>query len=144
MLIVGQVAGGYLGDRMSKRVLLIAAMIGHSTGLLVLAYATSTVHLVMFTILHGLAWGVRVPLLTALRADYFGRTAFATILGFNHVVTMVAMTGAPLFAGWLADLQDGYTMAFTILAVMAGLGSVFFLAARKPVRPGAKVTSISD
>lgn len=133
MTVAGQIAGGYVADRVNKRALLVACMLGHASGLLFLAYATTVVHLVMFGTLHGLAWGIRGPTIQSLRADFFGRGSFGTILGFSSLVIMMGMMVAPIFAGWLADLRGDYRLAFTILALLTALGSVFFLFARKPV-----------
>jgi MFS family permease len=135
MTIVGQLGGGFVGDKVNKKALLVACMLGHTAGLLSLAYATSPLHLVLYAVLHGLAWGARGPLMQSLRADYFGRSSFATIMGFSSVIVTIAMIIAPIFAGWLADVQGGsYTMPFTILAILTGLGSLFFYFANKPVR----------
>ena len=131
--VTGQLLGGYVADKMSKRILLVACLLGHMAGLLVLAYATNLAALFLYATLHGLSWGVRGPTQQSLRADYFGRASFATILGFSSLVMMIAMMVAPIFAGWLADLQGDYRMAFTILAVLTGFGSVFFMFARKPI-----------
>lgn len=139
MMIVGQFMGGFLGDKMSKRVLLVGCMMGHSTGLLMLAYATSTLHLVAFAALHGMAWGARGPNMQSLRAEFFGRSSFATIMGFSSIITMMGMMVSPIFSGWLADIQGGsYTMAFTILAVLTGAGSLFFWFAKKPEPPSRR------
>ena len=40
-LLVGQVAGGYLGDRFNKRLICTFCMIGHGVALLLIAYAAS-------------------------------------------------------------------------------------------------------
>ncbi len=72
----GQIVGGYLGDRFNKRWLCIACMVVHALALLELAYATEVSEVILFAIMHGLAWGVRGPLMVAIRADYFGPSAF--------------------------------------------------------------------
>ncbi|MFH1141218.1 MAG: hypothetical protein V1724_06070, partial [Chloroflexota bacterium] len=48
--------------------------------------------------------------------------------------TTAASVSAPIFAGWLADLLGDYRLAFTILAVLAGFGSLLFAFASKPAR----------
>ena len=132
MSIVGRLSGGFLADRINKRALLAACMLGHTAGLLSLAYATNLVHLIMYGTFHGLAWGARAPTQQSIRADYFGRTSFATIVGFSSVVITVTSITAPIFAGWLADIRGNYRLPFTILALLTGLGSIFFLFARRP------------
>jgi MFS family permease len=132
---VGQIGGGVLGDRMNKRVLASGAMVGHMVGLLLLAYATSAWMIWLFVPFHGLAWGVRGPLMQALRADYFGSTSFAQIMGLSSMIVMVGMMGGPLVAGILADQTGSYRIGFTVLALLAGLGMVFFILAAPPTAP---------
>ena len=130
--ITGQLAGGYLGDRINKRLVIFATMWMHAAAMLVFAYAESMVGAVVFTVLHGTAWGVRGTLLSTIRADYFGRRSFATISGYSSLVAMLGMTAGPLFSGAMFDLIGDYRSAFLILAGMAALGSVAALLAHKP------------
>ena len=133
--IVGQLGGGFLGDRFSKRMLAAIAMLVHCAGLLILAYATSLALVYVFAVLHGTAWGVRGPMMTTIRADYFGRASFATIMGFSSLIVMVGMTSGPLFAGFMADMFDGYKVPFVVIAVLTGIGSLFFAIAAPPRLP---------
>ena len=48
---------------------------------------------------------------------------------------MVGMTSGPLFTGFMADLFDGYRVGFIIIAVITGIGSLFFVLAREPNAP---------
>ena len=130
--IIGQTVGGYLGDKIDKRLFLVFTMLGHSSGLLVLTFATNDFHVVMFCLLHGLAWGSRGPSMQSLRADYFGRRSFATIMGFSSILNALAMAIAPISAGVLADHYGDYTNAFVSLAIMTGCGSLFFALLKPP------------
>lgn len=132
---VGQLGGGVLGDRVNKRLLASLAMIGHMIGLLLLTYATSRWMIWLFVPFHGLAWGVRGPLMQALRADYFGSTSFAKIMGLSSVIVMLGMMGGPLVAGILADRTGSYRTGFTVLALLAGAGMIFFVLATPPGSP---------
>jgi MFS family permease len=129
------VGGGWAGDRFSKRALVVVCMGMHAIALLLLAFATGLGMVVAFGVLHGVAWGVRGPLMAAIRADYFGSAAFGTISGFSSLIVMLGMMGGPLVAGILADRTGSYRVGFVILAGLAALGSVFFLLARRPGRP---------
>ena len=133
--ILGQLSGGFLGDRFNKRLLAAVAMLVHAVALLILAYATTFVPVLIFAVLHGTAWGVRGPMMTTIRADYFGRASFATIMGFSSLIVMVGMTVGPLFAGFMADIFDGYRIGFIIIAGITGVGSLFFVWAREPKLP---------
>jgi MFS family permease len=135
MQAVGQVSGGWLGDRFSKRRIAAACMLGHAVGLVVLALATAFWMVLAFAVLHGLAWGMRGPLMAAIRADYFGSASFGMISGISSMVLMLGMMGGPLVAGILADRTGSYVPGFAVLAGLAALGSIFFLLARRPHLP---------
>jgi MFS family permease len=133
--IVGQVGGASLGDFVSKRLLVIACMGMHAVGLLLVAYINTTWAVVAFCALHGIAWGTRGPLMQAMRADYFGRTSFGTIMGFSSLIVMIGTTAGPLIAGFLYDRTGSYELAFTIIAAIAAAGSVFFMLSWRPKPP---------
>ncbi|MCZ6788540.1 MAG: MFS transporter, partial [Chloroflexi bacterium] len=133
--IVGQLGGGLLGDRVSKRAVAAGCMLLHSAAMIILAYATSIVPVFIFAVMHGLAWGTRGPMMTTIRADYFGRTHFASIMGFSSLIVMLGMIGGPLFAGFMADIADGYTTGFVVIAFLTATGSIFFLLSTKPTQP---------
>lgn len=141
--LLGMIAGGYLGDRWNKRLLASSAMVGHMVGLLILAYASSRLMVWLFVPLHGLAWGVRGPLMQALRADYFGSTHFGQIMGFSSFIIGFGMVGGPLIAGILADTTGSYRTGFVILACMAGAGLFFFVMATPPGAP-ASLSALSQ
>ncbi len=139
--IGGVVIGWLIGDRYDKRLIAGGCMLGHMAGLLLLTYAgtaavpASTSMVLAFAVLHGAAWGLRGPFMQALRADYFGRSAIGMILGLSVMIIVVGQVGGPMVAGILADATGNYRAGFTILALLAGVGSLFFFFARKPERP---------
>jgi MFS family permease len=131
--VAGQLTGGWAGDRGNKRLIAAGCMLAHAVALALLAWATAFWMVVVFAVLHGVAWGMRGPLMGALRADYFGSAAFGTISGFSSTIVMFGMMGGPLIAGVLADRTGSYRLGFTVLAALAALGSVFFALATRPV-----------
>lgn len=135
--MAGQIAGGVLGDRFDKRLIATLAMFGHGTALVVLAHAPSMAWVLVFALVHGVAWGMRGPVMQALRADYFGRASFPTIMGISFSFVMLGQMAGPLLAGIMADALGDYRLAFTVLAAMVTIGSGFFVFARPPRRPTA-------
>jgi MFS family permease len=128
----GIMLGWWLGDRYEKRFVAAGCMLSHAAGLLMLTYATGIGMLIAFAALHGVAWGVRGPFMQAIRADYFGRRAIGMILGLSSLIIVVGQIGGPLIAGLAADLTGNYRAGFTLIAVLAALGSLFFLLAKRP------------
>ncbi len=137
MDIMGRLVGGVLGDRINKRIGVVVCMAGHSLGLLALAFATNLPMVLLFAVVHGLAWGARGPMLMSIRADYFGRASYGTIMGFSSLIMMMGMTLGPIFAGVMADQFGDYRIGFIVLAGLAALGSITFMFARKPAEPAA-------
>ncbi len=135
--IGGVMLGWLIGDRFDKRLIAAACMLGHMTALLLLTYAVAVPMVLAFAVLHGAAWGLRGPFMQALRADYFGRSAIGMILGLSFMIIVIGQIGGPMIAGILADATGNYRAGFTILALLAGLGSLFFVLAKRPQRPQA-------
>ncbi len=137
MLMTGAQTGGVLlatviGDRYDKRLLAAACMLMHGVGLLLLTFAANRYWVAAFAILHGVAWGLRGPLMQAIRADYFGRSAIGMIMGLSAIVIALGQVAGPMVAGMLADLSGNYRTGFTVLGLVAISGSLLFFLARKP------------
>jgi sugar phosphate permease len=133
--ICGVMLGWAIGDRFEKRLIAAACMLMHSLGLLSLTYAQTTPWVIAFAALHGVAWGLRGPFMHAIRADYFGRSAIGMILGLSFMIIVIGQVGGPMIAGVLADVTGNYRTGFTVLALLAGVGSMFFVLAKRPAPP---------
>jgi MFS family permease len=82
-----------------------------------------------------MAWGMRGTIAMSLRADYFGRRHFGTIMGISVGIMMLGNVGGPIMAGALADLTGDFRLGFTILALLAGAGTFFYVWLRPPPPP---------
>lgn len=136
LMTMGQAAGVLLGaaigDRWDKRYVAAGCMLAHMVGLLMLTYAVHPLMLGAFAVAHGIAWGLRGPFMQAIRADYFGLRAIGMIMGLSAVLIAVGQVVGPLLAGVFADTLGNYRAGFTVLALIAGSGSLLFLLAKKP------------
>jgi len=128
----GVMLGWVIGEKFDKRLVSAACMLMHAAGLLMLTYATGSAVLVLAMLVHGTAWGLRGPFMQAIRADYFGRSSIGTIIGLSSLITVFGNICGPILAGAFADWTGNYRAGFTLLAVLAGLGSFFFLWAKPP------------
>lgn len=138
--LVGQLGMGYLGDRFSKRLLLIPAMFGHCAAALLLAFAASYEIVLIAAIINGLAWGSRAPLITALRADYFGAANFGQIMGWSSVVMSAFMTVGGFLSAVIYDAAGSYEIPFTVLGLGALTGAVWVLMANRPRIPSSQLS----
>ena len=129
--ISGFVAG-YLADRTSKVGVLFVCMFMQALAMAILTVTDGLPMAMVFAVLWGAGFGGRVPLLTAIIGDFFGRRNFGSILGINMVPSNIAMIFAPLFAGFMFDLQQSYFIPFAVFTVMGFIGAFVILLAREP------------
>jgi MFS family permease len=129
---VGVLLGWVLGDRFDKRKVSAACMLMHAGGLLLLTYSSGPILLSLAAFIHGVGWGLRGPFMQAIRADYFGRRSIGMIIGLSSLITVLGQIAGPLIAGAFADWTGNYRAGFTVVALMAGVGSLFFMLARPP------------
>lgn len=141
LFLVGTLLGGPIGDRFSKRWVAVGCMWAHAIAIIGLAYVTTVPLVLAFATLHGLAWGLRGPQMAAIRADYFGRTHFATILGVSNALIIIGTISGPVIAGFVYDVTGSYRIGFNILAALATAGSLFFILAPAPKRPVAEAAA---
>ncbi len=135
MMLTGavfQLIGGYVGDRTPTNVAIFYFAALQAAGFLLVAFVHSVPMAVLAAVLYGAGFGGRVPLTTAIRGEYFGRRAFATISGISMAPQNGLMLAAPLFAAVMFDTRGDYTLAFLILGVLGAMSGVLFLLAKKP------------
>ena len=138
--IPGRALFGWMGDRVSKQYLLAVASVLQGIGIFILANATGLAYVWPFLLIYGLGYGGAIPLTQALRADLFGRRAFATIGGVIMPATTVGAVLGPIFAGYMYDATDSYRIAFYTFVVLILLSGLTFLFVRSPKPPVAEPT----
>ena len=129
---VFQLVGGYLGDRMSLTVAIFGFAAIQTVGFLVAAFVNSVGMAVLFAVIYGAGFGGRAPLTTAIRGEYFGKRAFATITGISMAPLYALLLAAPLFAATMFDATGSYRIAFLVLGGLGALSGPLFLFAKKP------------
>ncbi len=129
---VFQLIGGYVGDRMETRVAVAIFGFIQAAGFTMAVFAHNIPESMLFAVLFGAGFGGRNPLTVAIRAEYFGPNAFATITGISSAPMYLFMLGAPLFAAFMFDAQGNYMIAWLILGALGSMSGVFFLLAKKP------------
>jgi len=134
--IIGRLSFGYLGDYVTKRYLFMIAYTFTGMGLLVLMNAKTMPMVYLFIFLFGVGFGGTVPLMPAIRAEYFGLAALGKIQGFMNPVMMFAGAVGPIFAGYVFDTTGSYRISFMVtgLLTFCAVGAMFFA---RPSRPDA-------
>ena len=127
-----QMIAGFIADKFPKPPILTVILVIQTGSLVVIAVSDSVATAFLFAILYGISIGGRIPLMTAIRGDYFGRKAFATIMGLSQFPNNLTMIGAPLFAGYMYDVRGSYFIPFITFAVICGVGAVLMTFVRRP------------
>ena len=128
-----QLVGGYVGDRIETRIALAVFGFVQAVGFTIAVFAQNMPTAILFAVLFGAGFGGRNPLTVAIRAEYFGPTAFATITGISSAPMYLFMLAAPLFAAFIFDAQGSYMIAWLILGALGSMSGVLFLLAKKPL-----------
>ena len=129
--IASTMVGGYLGDRMPMRLAIFGFTLFQSIAIIVVLLAHSLPVAYLFAVLMGIGEG-RGPLTTAIRGVYFGRRAFASIMGISMVPMNVLLFTLPLFAGYMFDATGSYAIPFSVVAAVGFVGATLFLLLGEP------------
>ncbi len=130
-----QMTGGFLGDRVNKRLAISFLILMQAAGLVLLAAADSYLAVMIFAVVWGLGFGGRTPMLHALRGEYFGRRHFGTILGMSSFPMAIGMIITPVVVGRVFDVTGTYGGTLYFLAGAAVVASAVILLATRPEPP---------
>ncbi len=127
-----QFLSGYFADRLPKTLMIAIFLAIQGIAITIIAFADSVLLAYLFAVLYGIGFGGRNPLTTAIRGEYFGRKAFATIMGLSQFPMNIGMIGAPLFAGYMFDTTNSYVIPFSVFAILTFFGAFLMLFVKKP------------
>jgi MFS family permease len=133
--LLGQVVTGVVADRLDKRMLAAGCMVVQTGVLVAFATASGFWLMMVLTTVHGIAWGLRGPVMNAMRADYFGVGSFGTIMGWSAGFVSIGLVVGPLLVTAIAAGTGGYPAAFFVLAAVTAAGAIAFLVLRRPRVP---------
>ena len=131
--LIGRFGFGILGDYIDKRYLLIVTYMLQAGGIFVLDSVQGMNQVWVFVVIYGIAYGGAIPLYFAIVGDYFGRTNYATIRGFQQFFTIPAVVFGPIYAGLVFDIYGDYSFAFMSFIGTLIVGMVFVFLARNPL-----------
>lgn len=133
--IPAQLVAGFMADKLPKPPILTLLLFIQAGSLVILAMADSVALAYPYAILYGIAIGGRIPLMTAIRGDYFGRRSFATIMGLSQLPNNLAMIVAPILTGYAYDVQGTYFLPFMVFAALSAGGALLVTTVRRPSLP---------
>jgi MFS family permease len=127
---------GWLGDRVSKQRLGAMCMaVGAVSMLLFLLQSGQVWHLVLSILLLAVAESAN-HLNWAIMGDFFGRRAFATLRGWQHLPDQLMSMSTPVWMGWIFDHTGSYYWSLLPLVFIYALSAGVYWTLPQPNAPG--------
>ena len=123
---------GWLGDRFNKGPILLIGHVATVLAMLTVVNFHGIGPLIVFAFFMALGEST-APVNHSIIGEYFGRKAFATLNGLLQTVGMLGLI-TPVFAGWIFDTTESYSVALLTFAVVAGIAAAALLFLRKPTK----------
>lgn len=125
---------GLLGDNLSKpRLSAVCMAVGALSMAMLLNQSGHIWQLVLSVLLLAVSESAN-PLNWAIMGDFFGRRAFATLRGWQHLPDQVMSMSTPVWMGWIFDHTGSYYWSLLPLAIIYGLSACVYW-----TLPGPKV-----
>jgi len=132
-----------LGNKYTERQYIMLGYTLRTIGLVIFIYARTIPIIMLFALFYGVGYGITIPSQTSLRANYFGRKAYATITGYTTMFGAITNVAYPVFAAWIYDTTGSYIQAFWVVTALQAFAIVFMYLARKPEPPISLGTPVS-
>jgi MFS family permease len=135
MSSVGRVGFGFATDRIGgplAAVLSYGCTAAGTAALLALAVVPAAAWLVAFSVLFGLGFGARGPIITAMASERFAGRRFGVIYGVLNLGNGIGGAVGPWFGGVVHDVTGSYRVAFLAAIAFSACGAICFWLARRP------------
>jgi len=130
--IIGRLGGGVLNDIFGTKPIAVISVCLLAISCLVLAYAQNLSHIIIFVAIYGPSYGCSAATMPAIKADYFGRRSYGSILGLSGMVQMGGSMLGPVFAAYVFDTTGSYRIAFLTFAMLLMISALLFMSLRRP------------
>ena len=129
--VAGRAAGGWLGERVDPRRLVMAGLALLAGGLVVLAGAQGAGSIAIYAVTVGAGYGLNYLASTVLLLTYYGRARNLELFSTVCLVSTAASAG-PLLAGSLKDQSGSFAPALLIIAAVTAAVLVAAMLMRPP------------
>lgn len=127
--IIATLGMGWMGDRWRKSLLCSLGIVPTVVAMLGLIFSQSTLFIYFFPISLAVIMGT-APLNWALIGDLFGRRSYASLRGIMAVVYGIATFFSPIYAGWVYDVTESYTIVLITFSIILLISASIFAVLR--------------
>jgi MFS family permease len=124
--IAGRMVMGYLADRFSKKIVMMATyfLVAGTIPLLLLVTPANESSLYVFSILFGFGMGADYMLIPLMAAEQFGVNTLARAMAIILPTDTIGQTWFPYGVSWLREHYGNYGVALNVVFVMAAVGAI--------------------
>ena len=134
---VGRVIGGMMSDRIGRINSLYVVLILYTLNMAAFAFYSSLLMLIIGIIGIGFCFGALMSVFPALTADQYGLKNLGANYGIMFMAWGLAGVVAPVFAGYIYDVNGNFYMTYIICTVMmAAMIFVNYFIQREIVKQG--------
>ncbi len=131
--LLGMLAVAGLGDRIELRLIWAVASLAFGAGMLLSLKATQPSFFWSSAILMGAGFAACITCVMTMPANYFGRQAYASVVGVLMVAGTIFGAVGAYGAGYVYDHFGSYRPAFFAIAVLCLISSFILIALKPPV-----------
>jgi sugar phosphate permease len=129
---------GNLVDRMGSnnlRFIIAGAYLLQSLGVFIYLQNGTITSIYIWFVLYGIGQGIPYTVNPLMRARFFGRKNFGSIVGISRAFMTPVGVLAPIYAGWIFDNTGSYERAFIQFAIalaVSGITAILLFAPKPP------------
>lgn len=126
---IGRLIFGTLSDRIGREKAVTWSFLCSILGILILLFLPSfksVLWLYLYSILFGVGFGARGPIITAMMADMYQGKHFGSIYGFINIGNGIGGALGPWLGGYLHDITGSYKISFLICIPVLILACILF------------------
>jgi OFA family oxalate/formate antiporter-like MFS transporter len=132
--VAGRLTMGPVSDRIGRKPALVFGTAAQAVAFAAYARVVSVEGLAAATVAFGYSYGAVSTLFPAAVADFFGRAAAGSIVGFLFMAAGSMAAWGPLAAGAVFDATGTYAIAFQLSAASNLVASIVLATLRTPAR----------
>jgi len=135
--IVARLIVGMFADAIDKRALTVVLFVVQATAILLIIHTDNLAATWALTLVFGFTIGNVYMMQSLLVGEIFGLVSFGAIFGLVNLVGQVGAGAGPFGVGFLRDATGGYTIPFTVTALLtyAAAGAILFVRPAKAPEP---------
>jgi MFS family permease len=130
--IIARLIVGTFADAVDKRWLTVVLFVVQASAILLIVYFENIAMTWVLTLVFGFTIGNVYMMQSLMVGEIFGIVSFGAVFGLISFAGMVGSGGGPFFVGILEDATGGYTVPFTVTAIVTYAAALVVLFARPP------------